>query len=179
MNKGFDHTKYNKQHNPLLAMSETISFKLNGEDKTLALDGERTLLWVLRTDYGLTGTKYGCGLGLCGSCTVLINNKPVRSCQVTADFANGKEVVTIEGLAKSGNLNPVQKAFIDHEALQCGFCTPGMIMNATGLLHKNPEPTRSEIIEAMEENLCRCGSYNKIVNAIESAAATVKGGEAL
>ncbi len=160
-------------------MSETISFKLNGEDKSLTLDGERTLLWVLRTDFALTGTKYGCGLGFCGSCTVLINNKPVRACQVTADFADGKEVITIEGLSKSGNLNPVQKAFIDHEALQCGFCTPGMIMNATGLLHQNPEPTRTEIIEAMEENLCRCGSYNKIVDAIETAAASVKGGEAL
>ncbi len=160
-------------------MSETISFKLNGEEKTLTLEAERTLLWVLRTDFGLTGTKYGCGLGFCGSCTVLINNKPVRSCQVTADFADGKEIITIEGLAKSGSLNPVQKAFIDHEALQCGFCTPGMIMNATGLLHKNPEPSRTEIIEAMEENLCRCGSYNKIVDAIETAAATVKGGAAL
>jgi aerobic-type carbon monoxide dehydrogenase small subunit (CoxS/CutS family) len=157
-------------------MTETIKFKLNGQEKVLELTRERSLLWLIRTDYELTGTKYGCGMGHCGACTVLVNKKPVRSCMVTADFVNGKEVVTIEGLKKNGELNPVQKAFIDHESLQCGFCTPGMIMNATGLLYENPEPSKNEIIEVMEENLCRCGSYGRIIDAIQTAAKTVKGG---
>ena len=160
-------------------MKETIKFKLNGMDKKLVLEEERTLLWVIRKDYAMTGTKYGWGLGHCGACTVLIDNKPVRSCMVTADFADGKEIVTIEGLMKDNTLNPVQKAFIEHESLQCGFCTPGMIMNATGLLHENPEPSRKEIIEVMEENLCRCGSYARIIDAIQSASKVVKGGEKL
>jgi len=137
---------------------------------------ERTLLWVLRTDYQLTGTKYGCGMGYCGACTVLVNKRTVRSCMVTADYVDGKDVVTIEGLKQNGNLNPVQKAFVDHESLQCGFCTPGMIMNATGLLYENPEPSKQEIIDVMEENLCRCGSYGRIIEAIQSASKAVKGG---
>lgn len=157
-------------------MTEKIKFKLNGQEKVLELTRERSLLWLIRTDYELTGTKYGCGMGHCGACTVLVNKKPVRSCMVAADFVNGKEVLTIEGLKKNGELNPVQKAFIDHESLQCGFCTPGMIMNATGLLFENPEPSKSEIIEVMEENLCRCGSYGRIIDAIQTAAKTVKGG---
>jgi len=157
-------------------MSETIKFKLNGKDKTLILERERSLLWVIRTDYKLTGTKYGCGMGHCGACAVLVNKKPVRACMVTADYVDGRDVVTIEGLMKNGELNPVQKAFIDHESLQCGFCTPGMIMNATGLLYENPEPSREEIIEVMEENLCRCGSYGRIIDAIQTASKSVKGG---
>jgi aerobic-type carbon monoxide dehydrogenase small subunit (CoxS/CutS family) len=157
-------------------MTETIKFKLNGQEKVLELTRERSLLWVIRTDYELTGTKYGCGMGHCGACTVLIDKKPVRSCMVTADFANGKNVVTIEGLRRNGELNPVQKAFIEHESLQCGFCTPGMIMNATGLLYENPEPDRREIIDVMEENLCRCGSYGRIIDAIQTASKSVKGG---
>ena len=157
-------------------MSETIKFKLNGKDKSLMLERERSLLWVIRTDYELTGTKYGCGMGHCGACTVLVNKKPVRACMVTADYVDGRDVVTIEGLVRNGELNPVQKAFIDHESLQCGFCTPGMIMNATGLLYENPEPSRKEIIEVMDENLCRCGSYGRIIEAIHSAAKEVKGG---
>ena len=160
-------------------MKETLKFTLNGQEKELVLEQERSLLWVIRTDFEMTGTKYGCGLGHCGACTVLINKKPVRSCMVTADFAQGKDVVTIEGLRKNGTLNPVQKAFIDHESLQCGFCTPGMIMNATGLLYENPEPSSAEIIEVMEENLCRCGSYGRIIDAIQSASKSVKGGVAL
>jgi aerobic-type carbon monoxide dehydrogenase small subunit (CoxS/CutS family) len=157
-------------------MTETIKFKLNGQEKVLELPRERSLLWVIRTDYELTGTKYGCGMGHCGACTVLIDKKPVRSCMVTADFANGKNVVTIEGLRRNGELNPVQKAFIEYESLQCGFCTPGMIMNATGLLYENPEPDRREIIDVMEENLCRCGSYGRIIDAIQTASKSVKGG---
>ena len=157
-------------------MAETIKFKLNGQSKTLEFTRERSLLWVLRTDYELTGTKYGCGMGHCGACTVLVDKKPVRACMVTADFVDSKEVVTIEGLKQNGELNPVQKAFVDHESLQCGFCTPGMIMNATGLLYENPEPSRQEIVDVMEENLCRCGSYGRIIDAIQTASKSVKGG---
>lgn len=157
-------------------MKETIKFKLNGQNKELILERERSLLWVIRIDFEMTGTKYGCGLGNCGACTVLVNKKPVRSCMVTADYVDGKDVLTIEGLRKNGELNPVQKAFIEHESLQCGFCTPGMIMNATGLLYENPEPSKGEIIEVMDENLCRCGSYGRIIDAIHSASKAVKGG---
>lgn len=157
-------------------MSETMKFRLNGVEKSVSLERERSLLWLIRTDYELTGTKYGCGMGHCGACTVLVNKKPVRACMVTADYVEGRDVVTIEGLVKNGELNPVQKAFIEHESLQCGFCSPGMIMNATGLLYENPEPSRIEIIDAMEENLCRCGSYGRIIDAIQSAAKSVKGG---
>jgi len=153
-----------------------IRFRLNGKDQSLTIEKERSLLWVIRNDFEKTGTKYGCGMGHCGACTILVNKKAVRSCMVTADFVEGKDVVTIEGLADNGALNPVQKAFMDHESLQCGFCTPGMIMNATGLLYENPEPSRAEIIDIMEENLCRCGSYGRIVDAIQTASKSVKGG---
>jgi aerobic-type carbon monoxide dehydrogenase small subunit (CoxS/CutS family) len=134
------------------------------------------LLWVLRTDFGLTGTKFGCGEGFCGACTVLIDGRPERSCQLPAERIDGKEVLTIEGLAKNGNLHPLQEAFIRHDALQCGFCTPGMILTAYSLLSTNPDPTRKDIIEGMEDNLCRCGAHNRIVQAIQSAAREMKGG---
>jgi aerobic-type carbon monoxide dehydrogenase small subunit (CoxS/CutS family) len=156
-------------------MFETIRFKLNGKPTQLTVDGERRLLWVLRSDFGLAGTKYGCGEGFCGACTVLINNKATRSCQVPAKKIKGKEVITIEGLARDGKLHPLQKAFMDHDALQCGFCTPGMIMNAYGLLLEKHQPTEAEIIEGMNDNLCRCGSHVRIVQAIQSAAKEVKG----
>jgi len=155
-------------------MKETIHFELNNQPKELTLDPERTLLWVLRNDLVLTGTKYGCGMGHCGCCTVLIDKKPVRSCMVTADFVNGKKVTTIEGLGAMNNLHPVQKAFVQHDALQCGYCTPGMIMTAAGLLYENPEPSRNEIINAMEENFCRCGTYTRIIDAIQTAAKEMK-----
>jgi len=155
-------------------MMETLSFKLNGKPMEMALDGERSLLWVLRTDLGLTGTKYGCGEGVCGACTVLVDKEPVRSCQFSVKDVNGKEVITIEGLSKNGDLHPLQKAFVSHDALQCGFCTPGMILNAYALLLKNPEPTREEIVESMEDNLCRCGSYGRIIEAIQTAAQEMK-----
>jgi len=158
---------------------QKIKFKLNGKQKDVLLDEDRTLLWIIRTDFELTGTKYGCGLGQCGACTVLINKKPERACMISADLIDGKDIITIEGLQKNGNLNPVQQAFVDHESLQCGFCTPGMIMNATGLLYENPEPSRNEIIDVMEENLCRCGSYGRIIDAIQSASKAVKGGDKL
>jgi len=157
-------------------MKEIIQFKLNHEKKEISIDPERTLLWVLRNDFVLTGTKYGCGMGHCGSCTVLVNNKAVRSCMVTAEFVKGKEVVTVEGLGTKENLNPVQKAFLKHDALQCGYCTPGMIITATGLLYENPEPSRKEIIDAMEENLCRCGAHTRIIDAIQTASKEMKGG---
>ncbi|NIO11429.1 MAG: 2Fe-2S iron-sulfur cluster binding domain-containing protein [Deltaproteobacteria bacterium] len=136
----------------------------------LTVDPDRMLLWVLRTDLGLTGTKYGCGQSHCGTCTVLVNNAAVRSCQTTVKDVKGQEVLTIEGLGSNGRLHPLQKAFMAHDALQCGFCTPGMIMNAYALLLKNPRPSRAEIIEGMDDNLCRCGSHTRIVQAIRAAA---------
>ena len=156
-------------------MKETIRFKLNNKPVELTVDSDRMLLWVLRSDLSLTGFKYGCGEGFCGACTVLINEEAVRSCQFPLKDVKGKEVLTIEGLAKNGNLHPLQKAFIEHDALQCGFCTPGMILNAYRLLLKNPQPSTTEIIQDMEENLCRCGSYQRIVHAIHSAAKEMKG----
>jgi aerobic-type carbon monoxide dehydrogenase small subunit (CoxS/CutS family) len=157
-------------------MIETIKFELNGKPEQLSLETDMILLWVLRTNFGLTGTKYGCGLGFCGACTVIIDGSPVRSCGVPASDVNGKKVLTIEGLARNGSLHPLQKAFVEHDALQCGFCTPGMIMNAYGLLLRNPEPSRQDIIREMEENLCRCGSYGRIIKAIQTAAVEMKGG---
>ena len=150
-------------------MVKTISFKLNGKPVRLEIDEERKLLWVLRTDLGLTGTKYGCGVNHCGACTVIVEKEPVRSCQMPVKAVDGKEVITIEGLAGNGKLHPLQEAFIEHDALQCGFCTPGMIMNAYALLLKDPRPTRQEIIESMEDNLCRCGAHTRIIRAIQSA----------
>jgi aerobic-type carbon monoxide dehydrogenase small subunit (CoxS/CutS family) len=158
-------------------MEETIIFQLNGKQTELKIDPTLTLLWVLRNNLNLTGTKFGCGMGFCGSCTVLIDNEPVRSCSVSAGEVKGKNVVTIEGLAKEGELHPVQKAFVDNDALQCGFCTPGMIMNAAGLLIKNPSITREEIITGMEDNLCRCGAHVRIIDAVEAAAKEMKGGK--
>ena len=151
-------------------MAETINFKLNGKDVTLNTEGGRKLLWVLRDDFGLTGTKYGCGMGLCGACIVVVNNEAVRSCITTISDVKGKDVLTIEGLAQGGRLHPIQQAFADRGAVQCGFCTPGMIMNAYVLLRKNPKATREQIISGMENNLCRCGAHQRIVEAIESVA---------
>jgi aerobic-type carbon monoxide dehydrogenase small subunit (CoxS/CutS family) len=158
-------------------MEETISFQLNGEKRDALIDPTETLLWVLRNHFGLTGTKYGCGMGFCGSCTVLIDNEAVRSCTIPVGDIKGKKVITIEGLANNGELHPVQKAFIEHDAMQCGYCTPGMIMNATGLLLKNPSPTNEEIKAGMEDNLCRCGAHIRIVAAVHTAAEEMKGGK--
>ncbi len=156
-------------------MEEKIQFRLNGKPTTLTVDGERRLLWVLRTDLGLTGTKYGCGEGHCGACTVLVNNEAVRSCQTAVKEVQGKDVVTIEGLAKEGQLHPLQRAFMEHDALQCGYCTSGMILTAYALLRENPQPSMSDIVEGMDANLCRCGAHNRIIKAIQSAAAGNKG----
>ena len=157
-------------------MEEAIQFTLNGKPVRVAAEGERKLLWVLRSDLGLTGTKCGCGEGYCGACTLLLGGAPARSCLTSLKEVQGKEVVTIEGLAKNGTLHPVQKAFMEYDALQCGFCTPGMIVQAVALLRKNPKPSRGEILDAMEDNLCRCGAHTRIVSAIESAARRLRGG---
>ena len=159
-------------------MVNEIGLKVNGKRVRLRVDGERKLLWVLRGDLGLTGPKYGCGEGICGACTVLVDGRAMRSCQVTVNETAGKEVVTIEGLARNGILHPLQKAFLEHDALQCGFCTSGMILTAYSLLKENPEPSRVEIIRGMEGNLCRCSSYVRIVQAIQHAAVEMKAGRA-
>jgi aerobic-type carbon monoxide dehydrogenase small subunit (CoxS/CutS family) len=160
-------------------MEEAIRFELNGKKTEMLLDPKLTLLWVLRTQFKLTGTKYGCGIGFCGSCTVLIDDEAVRSCGVSVGDVAGKKVTTIEGLAKNGKLHPLQQAFVDNDALQCGYCTPGMIMNALALLRKNPNPTEQDIIKGMENNLCRCGAHVRIIKAIGEAAVTMKGGKKL
>lgn len=157
-------------------MIDTIGFKLNGKSVSLKVDASRMLLWVLRYDLGLTGAKYGCGEGLCGACTVIIDRQAVRSCSIEMKDVAGKEVTTIEGLEQNGELHPLQKVFVEHDALQCGYCTPGMIMNAYSLLLNNPRPSRSQIIEQMDGNLCRCGAHMRIVQAIETAAKQMGGG---
>jgi aerobic-type carbon monoxide dehydrogenase small subunit (CoxS/CutS family) len=156
-------------------MIKTIRFTLNGRATELEVEEGRMLLWVLRTELGLTGAKYGCGEGLCGSCTVLVDGAAERSCQLPVGEVAGRQVVTIEGLATNGQLHPIQSAFVEHDALQCGFCTPGMILSAYALLLANPQPSRSQILDHMEPNLCRCGAHTRIVRAIESAAAEMKG----
>jgi aerobic-type carbon monoxide dehydrogenase small subunit (CoxS/CutS family) len=152
-------------------MTKPIRFRLNGKLATLETDPSRTLLWVLRTDLALTGTKYGCGVGLCGACTVAVDGKPARSCRTSLAEVEGREVTTIEGLARDGGLHPIQQAFVDRGGFQCGYCTPGMIMNAYGLLLEDPHPSREKVIDAMEGNICRCSAYKRILEAIESVAA--------
>jgi aerobic-type carbon monoxide dehydrogenase small subunit (CoxS/CutS family) len=154
---------------------DNIQFTLNGKPVRLNVDGDRMLLWVLRTELGLTGTKFGCGEGFCGACTVLVNNEAIRSCQLPVKNVNGQSVVTIEGLAKNDVLHPLQKAFVKHEGMQCGYCTPGMILTAYGFLLKNPKPSRQDIIKALDDNLCRCGAHTRIVEAVQTAAAGMKG----
>ena len=151
-------------------MADSIRFRLNGRPVSLETDGTRTLLWVLRTDLELTGTKYGCGMGLCGSCTVLVDGRAVRSCQTDLASVQGKAVTTIEGLAQNGHLDPLQQAFHDEGGFQCGYCTPGMILGAHALLAANPHPTREQIVQGMEGHLCRCGAHQRIVAAIQSAS---------
>ena len=155
---------------------ESMQFKVNGRSVDLKVAEERMLLWILRTDLALTGAKYACGEGLCGACTVLVNGEAVLSCQTAVKDVAGAEVVTIEGLAQNGNLHPVQQAFIDHDALQCGFCTSGMILKAHSLLAENSQPTQDEIFSAMDDNLCRCGSHVRIVQAIQTAAKRMQKG---
>jgi len=156
-------------------LKQTIELKVNGELYKVEIEPRRTLLEVLREKLGLTGTKEGCGKGDCGHCTVLIDGEPVCSCLTLAIEAQGHDIVTIEGLAEGGKLHPLQQAFVDYGAIQCGFCTPGMILAAKSLLDKNPDPTEDEIKEAISGNLCRCTGYVKIIDAIK-AAAKQKGG---
>ncbi len=151
--------------------------KVNGAAQDCDVDGERTLLSVLRDDLKLTGAKYGCGEGECGACTVLLDGKPVRSCMMQAGDIRDREVITIEGLERDGKLHPLQEAFIELDAMQCAYCTSGMIMSAMGLLKKNASPTRAEIIKGMQGNICRCGTYPRIVEAIQSAATKVAHGK--
>jgi aerobic-type carbon monoxide dehydrogenase small subunit (CoxS/CutS family) len=157
-------------------MPSTISFKLNNKQVQVNTDSDRTLLWVLRSDLGLTGTKYGCGEGHCGCCTVLVNQVAARSCVLKVRDVRDKDVTTIEGLEKNGKLHPVQKAFMEHDALQCGFCIPGQVVQAVSLLTRNSQPTRDEIIKGMNNNFCRCGAYTRIIDAIQAAAGEMKGG---
>lgn len=156
-------------------MKEKIGFKINGKPMLLEADGDMKLLWFIRTDLGLTGAKFGCGGGYCGACTVLIDGKAVRSCQASVREIQGRELMTIEGLAREGKLHPLQKAFIEHGALQCGFCTPGMILSAYALLRETPDPSEEEIIRGMDGNLCRCGAHPRIVMAIQEAAKKMGG----
>ncbi len=149
-------------------MKFPVRFTVNGELCEIEVPGNRTLLDVIRGELGLTGTKEGCGSGECGACTVLLDGEPVNACLVLALQAEGKEITTIEGLSKGGPLHPIQEAFISHGAIQCGFCTPGMILSAKALLDRNPEPEEMEIREALTGNLCRCTGYQKIVEAIKS-----------
>jgi aerobic carbon-monoxide dehydrogenase small subunit len=147
-----------------------IDLLVNGKREKVSLQANATLLQLLREDLMLTGTKEGCGIGQCGACTVLLDGQAVNACLVLASDAHGKEVWTIEGLAKGEELHPLQKAFIDHYALQCGFCTPGMIMVALALLRQNPHPTGDEIKEAIKGNICRCTGYTRIFEAIQETA---------
>jgi aerobic-type carbon monoxide dehydrogenase small subunit (CoxS/CutS family) len=151
-------------------MRTPIQFELNGRPVTLDTDDDRTLLWVLRTELGLTGSKYGCGEGVCGACTVTVDGRAVRSCRTPLRNIAGKAVVTIEGLALEGRLHPLQRAFIEHGAFQCGYCTSGMLMSAAAFLHDNPKPSRDAVVAHMDRNLCRCGAHQRIVAAIEAVA---------
>ena len=153
----------------------TVSFTLNGKPTRIITDETRMLLWVLRDDLGLTGTKFGCGQAVCGGCTVVVGKEAVRACATSIGDVDGRNVTTIEGLAQANRLHPLQEAFVRHAALQCGYCTPGMIMGAYALLLKNPKATRAEIVHELEDYACRCGAHVRILQAVETAAAAMKG----
>jgi aerobic-type carbon monoxide dehydrogenase small subunit (CoxS/CutS family) len=154
----------------------TTGLQINGKPRELAADPQRSLLSVLRDDLQLTGCKYGCGEGECGACTVLIDGQATRSCVTTLGECAGKSITTIESLEQNGRLHPVQQAFIEAGAMQCGYCTPGMIMSGAALLAKHAQPTRGQIIEGMNGNICRCGTYSRIIAALQRAAELQKGG---
>lgn len=159
-------------------MKTIIKVNINGEPVEMAVEPNTTLLAFIREQVGLTGVKHGCGLGDCGACTVIMDGKPVNSCLVLAVQANGRDVITIEGLAQNGRLHPIQRSFVDNGAIQCGFCTPGMILSAKALLDKNPKPSEEQIRRAISGNLCRCTGYQKIVEAIQEAAQDMQSEEA-
>jgi len=156
-------------------MKHKIRFTINREVKEIEVEPNKTLLKMLREDLDLIGAKEGCGAGECGACTVLVNNKPVNSCLMLAVEADGKEILTIEGLSDGTSLDPVQESFLKHNAIQCGYCTPGMVMSAKALLNRNPHPTEEDVKEALAGNLCRCTGYQRIVDAVLDSAK--KGGE--
>jgi aerobic-type carbon monoxide dehydrogenase small subunit (CoxS/CutS family) len=157
-------------------MAKITQLHVNGNDAQIDAEGERTLLSVLRDDLNLTGPKYGCGEGRCGACTVLLDGAAVRSCQINVGSLGQRKVVTIEGLEQNGQLHPLQEAFLKHDAFQCGYCTGGMILSGVALLAKRKVPAEPEIIRFMDGNVCRCGSYQRIVAAIREAAKTIAGG---
>jgi len=159
-------------------VKKTVSFKLNGRSYALEVDAKDLLLDVIRESLGLTGTKRGCENGECGACTVLIDGKAENSCLVLAVTADGKDILTIEGLSDGVTLHPLQQAFVDNAAVQCGFCAPGMLLSAKALLDGNPNPSELEIREAIAGNLCRCSGYVKIVKAVRQAAAVLAGADA-
>lgn len=161
---------------PFSTIRSPARFRVNGVDRTLSLEPDRSLLLVLREELELTGTKYGCGEGECGACKVLVDGVAVRACQTRLAEVVGRSVTTIEGLAEGGRLNPVQRGFLEVGAFQCGFCTPGMIVQAVALLRQNPHPSRDEVRAALEGNLCRCGGYLRILEAVERAGRTEDGG---
>jgi len=152
-----------------------LTLLVNGVEHSVDVPSDQKLLYVLREDLGLTGAKYGCGEGQCGACTVLLEGKPVRSCLASVGAVAGKKITTIEGLEQSGRLHPMQEAFLQVEAFQCAYCTSGMIVSAVGLLGKNPRPTDQQIIDFMDGNVCRCGTYPRILEAIRLAAAASRG----
>jgi aerobic-type carbon monoxide dehydrogenase small subunit (CoxS/CutS family) len=160
-----------------ITMPNIKELNVNGAKRAVDADAERSLLSVLRDDLDLTGSKYGCGEGSCGACTVLIDGQPVRSCTTRIGTVEGKPIRTIEDLAKDGKLHPLQEAFLEVGALQCGYCTSGMLLSAAAVLAKTPEPSRDEIVRVMNGNICRCGVYPRIVSAIEQAAKAMKGGK--
>ena len=149
-------------------MKETIEFTLNNESVRLDIEPDRSLLWVLRGHFELTGTKYACGMGLCGACMTLVDGSAMPACRLDMEFIANKTVTTIEGLASGDDLHPVQQAFVEHDALQCGYCTPGMIISAVGLLANNPTASDTDICQGLEGNLCRCGAHKRIVDAVRS-----------
>jgi len=157
-------------------MARITELRINGARRRVDADADRSLLSVLRDDLDLTGAKYGCGEGRCGACTVLVDGQPVRSCLARVGAVAELPITTIEGLEQNGKLHPLQQAFLDAGAMQCGYCTPGMIMAGVGLLARNPDPNLPQILRAMEGNVCRCGTYNRILSAIRKAAEVSKGG---
>ena len=153
-----------------------LELQINGASRRVEVDPERSLLSVLRDDLDLTGSKYGCGEGQCGACTVLVDDRPTRSCLTKVASVAGRPIITIEGLERSGQLHPVQKVFAEADAMQCGYCTPGMIMESVALLRRKADPTAPEIAHALEGHICRCGTYDRIIRAVRRAAETTKGG---